>query len=374
MPSRSKRRDSGEIIRGQSNAITVLSSSLVLRGLREFPQTSRWNIKQVFTEPRQYLSISPRGHVAAYSAATRELSQRIEITDLELTRALTVIRVLDEPLVARPDFPASFAWAPAGQSLIAASGTWQPELHYFDARVGKFAGRFAPFRVFPAHLCWSESGKYFVAASDGSENATLMLWMAGNSLEAFEPLSQLDRGTFADASSENEDPGDRGRFWGFGATAFCANDKSLATVLEFDGEWSDDSIVLVRPPTLETVGRFDTAGHVTDLCWLSDTRHLVFCASGQVYSLDAASGTMISLPFAAELCHCHPSLPICAFYNSWLKSSAKGRIFIADLQRNTIVDECWAEGIASLRWSHDGHMLYAVAQDGTAYLFERPFV
>ncbi|MGH9864467.1 MAG: hypothetical protein ACRD4H_03550, partial [Candidatus Acidiferrales bacterium] len=93
MPSRSKRRDSGEIIRGQSNAITVLSSSLVLRGLREFPQTSRWNIKQVFTEPRQYLSISPRGHVAAYSAATREFSQRIEITDLELTRAPAVIRV-----------------------------------------------------------------------------------------------------------------------------------------------------------------------------------------------------------------------------------------------------------------------------------------
>ncbi|HKV28089.1 MAG TPA: hypothetical protein VJN90_07435 [Candidatus Acidoferrales bacterium] len=373
MPSRAQREARG-IVRSQATGITVLSSSLVLRGLREFPQTSRWNVKQVFTEPRQRLCLSSQGHVAAYSAATRELSQQIEICDLELTGKPAVIRVPDEPLVARPDFPASFAWSPTGNSLIAASGTWQPELNYFDARDRKFAGRFAPFRVFPAHLAWSNRGKYFVAASDGSENATLMLWMAGDSLEEFEPLSQLDRNTFADASAESDDADDRGRFWGFGATAFCPNDKSLATVLEFDGEWSDDSIVLVRPPTLETTGRVDTTGHVTDLSWLRDARHLIFCASGQVYSLDSMSEKTASLPFAAELCHCHPTLPICAFYNSWLKSSAKGRIFIADLQRNTIVDECWAEGIASLRWSHDGHTLYAVAQDGMAYLYERPLV
>ncbi|HEV2615184.1 MAG TPA: hypothetical protein VGU63_01095 [Candidatus Acidoferrales bacterium] len=373
MPPRA-RREAREIVRSQASGITVLSSSLVLRGLREFQQTSRWSVKQAFGEPRQHLSVSPRGHAAAYSAATRELSQRIEICDLELTGVPAPIRIPDEPLVARPDFPASFAWSPAGDSLIAASGTWQPELHYFDARAGKFGGRFAPFRVFPTHLVWASSGKYFVAASDGSENATLMLWMAGDSVDEFEPLSQLDRGTFADASQENNEDGDRGRFWGFGATAFCANDKSLATVLEFDGEWSDDSIVLVKPPTLETIGRFETTGHVTDLSWLSDARHLIFCASGQVYSLDAAGETTSSLPFAAELCHCHPSLPLCAFYNSWLKSSAKGRIFIADLQRNAIVDECWAEGIGSLRWSHDGHALYAVAQDGTAYIYERPAV
>ena len=370
MPSRAQ-RETREIVRGQSTAITVLSSSLVLRGLREFPQTSRWNIKQVFAGPRPYLSVSPLGHVAAYSAASRELSQRIEISDLELTGAPSVIRIPYEPLVARPDFPASFAWSPTGESLIAASGTWQPELHCFDTRAGKFAGRFGPFRVFPAHLGWSDGGRYFVAASDGSENATLMLWMVGDSPEAFEPLSQLDRGTFAGAPSENDASGDRGNFWGFGATAFCPGDKLLATVLEFDGDWSDDSIVLVRPPTLETVGKFDTTGHVTDLSWSSDARRLVFCASGQAYSLDAESGNASSLPFAAELCHCHPSLSLCAFYNSWLKSSAKGRIFIADLQRNTIIDECWAEGIASLRWSQDGHTLYAVAHDGTAYLFDK---
>lgn len=372
-PPRAK-SETREIVRGASQGISVISSSLVLRGIREFPQTSRWNIKQVFGEPRPCLSASSHGHAALYSAATREMSQRIEICDLELTGPACVIPVPDEPLVARPDFPASFAWSPAGEHLVAASGTWQPELHYFDARAGKFLGRFGAFRVFPAHLCWSESGKYFVAASDGSENATLMLWMAGDAPERFEPLCQLDRGTFADDSTASADAGDRGAFWGFGATALCPGEESLATVLEFDGDWSDDSIVLARLPTLETLGQFETTGHVTDLSWASDARRLLFCAAGQVYSLDAASGATSSLPFAAELCTCHPSLSVCAFYNSWLKSSASGRIFVADLQRNTIIDECWAEGIASLRWSQDGHTLYAVAQDGTAYLFDRPLV
>ena len=82
MPPRA-RREAREIVRSQASGITVLSSSLVLRGLREFPQTSRWSVKQAFGEPRQHLSVSPRGHAAAYLAATRELSQRIEICDLE---------------------------------------------------------------------------------------------------------------------------------------------------------------------------------------------------------------------------------------------------------------------------------------------------
>jgi WD40 repeat protein len=371
MPSRAK-RESREISRSQPGAITVLSSPLVLRGLREFPQTSRWSIKQAFLEPRSHLCISKHGYAAGYSAATRELSQRVEIADLELSAAPTVIAVPDEPFVARPDFPGSFAWDPAGRFLVGASGTWQPELHFFDARAGRFVGRFGSFRVFPAHLCWSESGKYFAAASDGSENGTLMLWMAGDSPEEFEELCQLDSGSFPDLSAPQEEPGDQGQFWGFGATAFRPDEKTLATVLEFDGDWSDDAIAIIRVPTLETIARFDTTGHTTDLSWSSDGRLVLFCTSGQAYSLDVSGESVASLPFAAELCVCHPTLPLCAFYNSWLKNSARGRIFVADLQRNTILEECWAEGIAGLRWSHDGQMLYAVAQDGTAYLFERP--
>jgi WD40 repeat protein len=371
MPTRTK-RPSQEITAAHTRAITVLSSSLVLRGLREFPQTSRWNIKQAFADPAAHLGISSHGRVAVYSPETRESSLRIEIADAEMSVAATVIAVPDEPLIGRPDFPAAFAWSADEKFLVAASGTWQPELHLFDPRAGAFMGRFGAFRVYPTHLCWSGDGKYFAASSDGSENAELTLWMPGDSAEKFEPLCEMDRRAFAETSAPAETEDDQGNFYGFGATAFHPCERILATVLEFDGDWSDDSVLLLRVPTLEIAGRFETSGHVTQLCWSSDGRRLIFCASGQAYSLDVESETITSLPFAAEMCQCHPALPLCGFYNSWLKNSAAGRIFVADLQRNAIIDECRAEGIGDIRWSSDGRTFYAVARDGTAYLFDCP--
>ena len=372
MPAKIKRQ-SQEIAPSQTRAITVLSSSLVLRGLREFPQSSRWTVRQAFIAGNAHVGIAPLGRVAVYSAETRESSLRLEIADAELSGPPSVITVPDEPFIARPDFPAAFAWAPNEQSLVAASGTWQPELHLFDTRSGTLAGRFGSFRVYPTHLCWSEDGKYFASASDGSENAKLTLWMPGDSPEKFEPLCEMDRHAFAESPAA-EDEDDQGNFYGFGATAFRPGERMLATVLEFDGDWSDDSILFVRVPTLEIAGTFETSGHVTQLSWSSDGRRLIFCASGQVYSLDVDSGAIVSLPFAAEMCCCHPTLPLCGFYNSWLKSSAAGRIFVADLQRNAVIDECRAEGIGDIRWSNDGRTFYAVSRDGTAYLFDCPLI
>jgi WD40 repeat protein len=371
MPTRTK-RPSQEITTAHTRAITVLSSSLVLRGLREFPQTSRWTVKQAFTDPAAHLGISPRGRVATYSAETRESSQRIEIADAEMSAAPSAIAVPDEPLIAHPDFPAAFAWSADEKFLVAASGTWQPELHLFDPHAGRFMGRFGAFRVYPTHLCWSGDGKYFAVSSDGSENGKLTLWMPGDSPEKFEPLCEMDRRAFAETPAPEENQDDQGNFYGFGATAFHPGERMLATVLEFDGDWSDDSVLLLRVPTLEIAGAFETSGHVTQLSWSSDGRRLIFCASGQVYSLDVESQTIASLPFAAEMCQCHPTLPLCGFCNSWLKNSAAGRIFVADLQRNTIIDECRAEGIGDIRWSSDGRTFYAVACDGTAYLFDCP--
>lgn len=370
MATRTK-RPSQEIVSVRNRGITVLSSPLVLRGLRELPQNSRWSVKQAFAEPRTHLAISKNGHIAAYSPASRELSQRVEISDVELSGETKSIAVPDEPFVARPDFPAAFAWDPTGSLLAAASGTWHPELHLFNARAGEFAGRFSAFRVYPAHLCWSESGKYFTASSDGSEHATLTLWMTGRSPEEFEPLCEMDRAS-ALAEPSADDDSQENSFFGYGPVAFRQDEKLLAAPLEHDGDWSDDSLLLVRVPTLEIAERFETNGQVTQLSWHNNRRTLIFCASGQAYSLDTANGEMNSLPFAAELCQCHPSLPLCAFYNSWLKNSAAGRIFIADLQRNTVIDECHAEGIADIKWSSDGRTLYCVALDGVAYLFDCP--
>ncbi|HKF51493.1 MAG TPA: WD40 repeat domain-containing protein [Candidatus Acidoferrales bacterium] len=369
MPTRSK-RPSEEITRAQTKAITVLSSSLVLRGIREFPQASRWNVRQAFVSAGSDVSISPLGRVAAYSTATRESSQRIEIADLETSVQPVQIVIPDEPFIAHPDFPAAFAWAPDERNLVAASGTWQSELHLFDPRAGAFLGRFGAFRVYPTHLCWSDGGQYFAAASDGSEHAKLTLWMPGIAPEKFDPLCEMDRNVFAESPAPDTDDGDQGNFYGFGATAFRPDERMLATVLEFDGDWSDDSILFVRVPTLEIVKKFETTGHVTQLSWSGDGRRLVFCSSGQAYSLDSDSEAITSLPFAAEMCQCHPTLPLCGFYNSWLKNSAAGRIFVADLQRSVVIDECRAEGIGDIRWSSDGRTFYAVARDGTAYLFD----
>lgn len=368
MAARAK-RPSQEIAPAQAKAITVLSSSLVLRGLRELPQTSRWSVKQVFRAScAGHLAISPLGRVVTYSAETRESSQRIEIIDSELTGTPTVMAVPDEPFIAHADLPPAFSWAPHERSLIAVCGTWQPELHLFETASASFLGRFGPFRVYPTHLCWSENAQYFAAASDGSENAKLTLWMPADSPEKFEALCEMDRRAFAASPDPDED--DQGSIYGFGATAFRPGERMLATVLEYDGDWSDDSVLLLRVPTLEIAGRFETSGHVTQLSWSSDGRHLIFCASGQVYSLDVESAAVTALPFAAEMCQCHPALPLCGFYNSWLKNSAAGRIFVADLQRNAIIDECRAEGIGDIRWSRDGRTFYAVALDGTAYLFD----
>lgn len=371
MPSRTKRRSQG-IARSQSNAITVLSSSLVLRGLREFPHASRWSVRQAFSASGAYVGISPAGRAAFYSAETRQSSQRIEFADLELSGPSTNSVVPDEPFIAHPDFPAAFAWSPNGKQLVSVSGAWQPELHLFDAQTEAFLGRFGPYRVYPTHLCWSPAGQYFAAASNGSEKSKLTLWVPGDSAERFEPVCEMDQRTFTDTEAFAEAQEEQGNFYGFGAMAFRPDEKLLASVLEFDGDWSDDSVILLRVPTLEIAGRFETTGQVTQLSWSSDGQRLIFCASGQVYSLDPNRGVIDSLPFAAEMCECHPSLPQCGFYNSWLKNAAAGRVFIADLQNNAILDECRAEGIADIRWSNDGRRFYAITGNGVAYLFDSP--
>jgi WD40 repeat protein len=370
MPPR-KRREARAIVSAQKTAITVLSSPLVLRGLREFAHTSRWTVRKAFAEPRLCVSISSLGYAAAISREEAGAGHQLEISDLELSGPATVISVPEKASVANSLPVVAFGWSPSEKIIVATSEAWQPELYLFDLRAKNDPGRFGAYRIAPGHLCWSAREKYFAASSEGSEDGTLQLWKAGRAPAEFKLLREAGASSFED-DSEKEDLGDQGRFFGFGGIAFHPDEKSLATVLEFDGDWSDDSILLASIPTLGPISRFEAIGRVTDLSWSADGSQLFFCASGQVYTLDAKSNNITSLPFSAEQCHCHPSQPLCAFYNSWLKNAAEGRIFVVDLQQMNVMDECRAEGILSLRWSRDGHTLYAVAQDGTAYLYERP--
>jgi hypothetical protein len=61
-------------------------------------------------------------------------------------------------------------------------------------------------------------------------------------------------------------------------------------------------------------------------------------------------------------------------FSSWLKNSAKGRLFLADLSKPNVFDEYPAEGVVDLRWSLDGSKAYAVTQDGLAYVYDPPLI
>jgi Tol biopolymer transport system component len=144
--------------------------------------------------------------------------------------------------------------------------------------------------------------------------------------------------------------------------------------VEIKGDWADDAIVVVDVPMLRKQNVFTAQGHITDLTWTPDGQKIVYCAAGQAYRLDALSPEFEPLPFGAERCACHPHLPLCLCFSSWLKNSAKGRLFLVDLNSMRVFDEYAAEGVVDLRWSVDGTKAYAVTQHGLAYIYEPPLL
>ena len=141
-------------------------------------------------------------------------------------------------------------------------------------------------------------------------------------------------------------------------------------MIEIKGEWADDSILVADVNTLSRRKVFGAQGHVTDLTWTPDSQQIIYCSAGQAYRLEPDSVNAEPLAFGAELSACHPHLPLCVCFSSWLKNSAKGRLFLTDLSRGTIFDEYPAEGVVDLRWSADGSKAYAVTRDGMAYIYE----
>ncbi len=100
----------------------------------------------------------------------------------------------------------------------------------------------------------------------------------------------------------------------------------------------------------------------------------VLTPEASVLTSPATWGAEPNLPFGAELCAVHPHLPLCLCFSSWLKNSAKGRLFLVDLNRLAVFDEYAAEGVVNLRWSLDGSKAYAVTADGLAYIYEPPLL
>jgi WD40 repeat protein len=375
-----------QIVPASSQALSVRSSALVVRGLRDLARDSNWLIKKVFAGRSPRLAISPAGQLCAISPqahhAASAAKQRVVLYDIELSVPTLALSVPEELAAATPDMPAAFAWSPTARYLVAAWGAWQPQLHIFDLHGKMLLGAFGEHRNVPQCLAWSDTGKFFAAASSGGKDASLRLWEAngdGSPASAASPLagapaSELGVPDGIEPQQYGEEFAEEGAFRGYGRLAFSPDENALASVVEIQGDWADDSIVLLDVPALKKQNAFEAQGHITDLTWTPDSRQIVYCAAGQAYRLDTRTLDFEPLPFGAELCSCHPHLPLCVCFSSWLKNSAKGRLFLADLSRQTVFDEYAAEGVVDLRWSLDGSKAYAVTRDGMAYIYEPPLI
>jgi hypothetical protein len=370
-----------EVVPAPSRALMVRSAAIVARGLRDLARDSNWLVKKVFSGRSSHLAISHHGELCALSPTVRHGTERLTLYDIELSVPTLALAIPGEPSVSTPGLPAAFAWSPAGRYLVASWGGWLPELHVFDIEGKSYVGAFGDFSDFPNSLAWSSTGKFFACASGGGEAARLRLWESTAKSPSAMPFSAESCYEFDAPIASNEkqlaavsdaEMDDEGVFSGFGATAFSPDEGSLATTLQNDGEWADDSIALVEVPTLGAQKSYQAQGRVTDLSWMFDSTQLIFCAAGQTFRILPEATEAEALPFGAELCACHPHLPLGIFFSSWLKNSAKGRLFVANLNRLNVFDEYPAEGIVHLRWSLDGSKAYAITAEGLAYIYEPP--
>jgi WD40 repeat protein len=377
-----------QIVPAGSQALAVRSSALVVRGLRDLARDSNWLIKKVFTGRSPHLAISPAGQLSAISPHMQHGAppgqQRVVLYDVELSVPTLALSVPGEFPAPAADSPAAFAWSPTARYLVAAWGAWQPQLHCFDLHGKMLLGTFGDYRHFPHSIGWSDTGNYFAAASAGGKSASLRLWQADRDVAghpgtfagpfAGPPASEVGVPNSIEPQQYGDEFAEEGAFRGYGRTAFSPDERSIAAVVEIQGDWADDSIALFDVPALQNQRAFGAQGHITDLTWTPDSRQIIYCAAGQAYRLEVGTMFFEPLPFGAEFCVCHPHLPLCVCFSSWLKNSAKGRLFLADLSRQTVFDEYAAEGVVDLRWSLDGSKAYAVTRDGMAYIYEPPLI
>jgi len=372
-----------EIIHAPSHALTIRSAALVSRGLRDLARDSNWLIKKVFTGRAPHVALSATGQLCAASPVVRHGTERIALYDIELATPTMTLSVPGEPASSPAGQSAAFAWSATGRYLIAAWRGWRPQLYAFDLHGKLSLGGFGDFSQFPAWLGWSESGRYIASACGGGTDARVRLWEAARDPQNGMPLPGAPLSEAGGPRSFDElfggqlfgaESGDEGAFSGFGRSAFSSDEEMLASVVEIEGEWADDSIVVLEVPTLRRQRAFQAQGRITGLAWSFDSTQLVYCSAGQAYRLTSDRPEAESLPFGAELVACHPHLPICLCFSSWLRNSAKGRLFVADLNRLLVFDEYAAEGVVDLRWSLDGSKAYAVTADGLAYIYEPPLL
>jgi WD40 repeat protein len=371
-----------QIVATPPQALALRSSTIVARGLRDLARDSNWLIKKIFGARCSQLAISASGQVCAVASLAPLGTERVCLFDIELSVPISMLAIPPDQPACASGLPAAFAYSPTARHLLAAWGAWPSELQVFDLHAKAFLGSFGEFSNLPESLAWSASGKFLAVATLGGRDASLRLWeaaesrfglpFAGKPTAELSPPPKLD--DLLGTQTPDGESSDEGTFAGFGRCAFSPDDGTLAAVVRIEGEWADESLVLLEVPTLRRQHAFSAQGRITDVAWAFDGKQVIFCSAGQAYRLLADTVQPDPLPLGAELCACHPHFPLCLCYSSWLKNSAKGRLFLIDLERLTVFDECPAEGVVDLRWSLDGSKAYAVTADGLAYIYEPPLV
>ena len=186
-------------------------------------------------------------------------------------------------------------------------------------------------------MTWSGMGRYFAVAGAGQEGVSGIVDRWNERDGAFRPSPEENRpaglGRANRAENVGDEPCDEAKFAGYGRIAFSPDERTLASVVEIEGEWADDSIAFVGLPAFQQQQAFPAQGHITDLTWTPDSRRVIYCAAGQAYRVNPETLEAEQLPFGAELCLCHPHKPLCVCFSSWLKNSAKGRLFLCRLGR-----------------------------------------
>jgi len=370
-------KDAAAIVRAGSQGIAVRSATLVRRGLRDLARDSNWLVKKIFAGRSRAVAISDTGQICAIPWISSSAARRAVIFDIEMNVPTLELSVPDELGAPAESAAATFAWSPDSRYLVAAREAWRtPALHLFDLRSKMLLGTFGHFKKVPGRLVWSANGAHLTAASAGGKDALLRMWTASGGAIPFSatPTCEIGLPEGFERQTYEAEFGEEGAFAGYGSSAFSPDEATLASVVEIRGDWADDSIVFLEAGTLRKKNIFHGQGHITDIAWTTDSRQIIYCAAGQAYRLEVETLVSEPLPFGAEFCACHPHLPLCLCFSSWLKNSAKGRLFVVDLNTLEIVDEHAAENIADLRWNSDGSKAYAATSDGMAYIHELPSI
>ena len=370
-----KQAPASNLARTGPRGLAVRSAALIRRGLRDLARDSNWLVRKVFQGPVTQAAVSPDGQVCTISPQVRQGGHSLTLFDVERcvpTLTLSLMAEADDP--DEVDLPARFAWSPDGRYLLRARGSRGSELQLFDLQAKTFAGVFGNFAHAPSFIAWSPSGA-FVASSTRGWSASLDLWQMrlpskspGDAVAKH--TQQLGVPDWLEPRSTDGESSEAGRFSGYGRMMFSPDERHIAATVEIGGEWADDLIVFLDAATLQKRSVFEAQGRITDLAWSNDGQRLVYCSAGQAFGIDPLSAECSVLPFGGEQCAWHPHLPVCLFYSSLLRSSAKGRLFLADMNRISVFDEYPAEGVLDLRWSADGSKAYAITNDGLAYIYE----